>query len=177
MRIYTKFGDKGNTQLLGGAVVPKNDLRVEAYGGVDELNSVIGIAIGFCDMQEISESLTSIQNDLFQIGAELASKGAKARPVPPARVSELEAEIDRLWGQLPPLQNFILPGGSKTASLLHHARTVCRRAERSIIALSQKESINPDIVVYMNRLGDLLFTQARYVNYSKKVPEVIWKGR
>ncbi len=177
MRIYTKFGDKGNTQLLGGAVVPKNDLRVEAYGNVDELNSVLGIAIGFCDIEEISSSLTAIQRDLFQIGAELASKGAKAKPVSPSRVSELEAEIDRLWEQLPPLQNFILPGGSKTASLLHHARTVCRRAERSIIALSQKESVNPDIIIYINRVGDLLFTQARYANYKKKVPEAIWKGR
>ncbi len=177
MRIYTKFGDKGNTQLLGGGVVPKNDPRVEAYGDVDELNSVLGIAIGFCEVEPISSSLGAVQRDLFQIGAELATKGAKARPVPPSRVSEMEAEIDRLWDELPPLQNFIIPGGSKTASLLHHARTVCRRAERSIVALSQAEQVNPDIIVYMNRLSDLLFTQARYVNYKKRVPEVIWKGR
>lgn len=176
MKIYTKFGDKGNTQLLGGSVVPKNDLRVEAYGGVDELNSVIGVVISFCEAGELTPSLTKIQQDLFVIGAELASKGGKVRPLPPARTGELESEIDRLWEQLPPLQNFILPGGSKSASLLHNARTVCRRAERSIIALSQKEPVNPDIIVYMNRVGDLLFAMARYVNYRKKVGEVLWKG-
>lgn len=177
MRIYTKFGDKGNTQLLGGTVVPKNDLRVEAYGNIDELNALLGIAISFSDSEELKSSLTRIQNDLFVIGAELASKGAKAKQIPPSRASELEAEIDKMWDELPPLQNFILPGGSKTASLLHHARTVCRRAERSIIALSQKEAVNPEIIIYINRVGDLLFTHARHVNYSKKVPEVIWKGR
>ncbi len=177
MRIYTKFGDKGNTQLLGGGVVPKNDLRVEAYGNVDELNSVLGIAIAFCELEEVSSSLGAIQRDLFRIGAELASKGERTRPVAPSRVSDMEAEIDRLWDQLPPLQNFIIPGGSKTASLLHHARTVCRRAERSIVALSQEEQVAPDLIVYVNRLSDLLFTQARYVNYRKKVPEAIWKGR
>ncbi|MFN7991513.1 MAG: cob(I)yrinic acid a,c-diamide adenosyltransferase [Candidatus Micrarchaeia archaeon] len=177
MKVYTKFGDKGNTALLGGVVVPKNDLRVEAYGSVDELNSVLGIAIAFSDIEEITVSLTKIQSDLFVIGAELASKGAKARHIPPARVSELEIEIDGLWEQLPPLQNFILPGGSRTASLLHHARTVCRRAERSIISLSQKEQVSPDIIVYINRVGDLLFTMARFANHRKKVHEIIWKGR
>ncbi len=177
MRIYTKFGDKGQTSLLGGSVVPKSDPRGEAYGAVDELNSVLGIAISFSDIEEITSSLTQIQNDLFVIGAELASKGAKSKQIPPSRVSELEAEIDRLTEQLPPLANFILPGGSKTASLLHHARTVCRRAERTIISLSQKEPLNPDIIVYMNRVGDLLFTHARFANHRKKVQEIIWKGR
>jgi cob(I)alamin adenosyltransferase len=177
MKIYTKFGDKGSTQLIGGAVVPKNNPRVEAYGGIDELNAVLGIVIAFSDMDELFSQLTKIQNDLFVIGAELASKGAKSRTISPARVGELEREIDRMWEQLPPLRNFILPGGSKTASLLHLARTVCRRAERSIIALSQKEPVNPDIIVYVNRVGDLLFTMARYINYKKKVPEIIWKGR
>src|SRR4030095_15570170 len=176
MKIYTKFGDKGSTSLLGGTVVPKNDLRVDAYGNVDELNSVIGLAVSFSDLEELSGSLQKIQNDLFVIGAELASKGSKVKQIPPARVSELEEEIDRLWEPLPPLQNFILPGGSKTASLLHHARTVCRRAERSIISLSQKETVNPEIIIYVNRVGDLLFAMARYANYKKKVIEVIWKG-
>jgi cob(I)alamin adenosyltransferase len=177
MRVYTKFGDKGNTQLLGGSVVPKNDLRVEAYGNVDELNSILGIAISFSDITELQDSLRRVQNDLFVIGAELASKGARARQIAPSRVSDLESEIDSMWDQLPPLQNFILPGGSKEASILHHARTVCRRAERAIIALSQKEPVNPDIIIYVNRVGDLLFTQARFVNHRKKVPESIWKGR
>lgn len=176
MKIYTKFGDKGSTQLLGGVVVPKDDLRVEAYGSVDEFNSVLGIAIAFSDLEDVSTSLRKIQGDLFVIGAELASKGAKTRPISPARTGELEKEIDLMWDSLPPLQNFILPGGSKTASLLHHCRTVCRRAERAIIALSKKEPVNPDIIVYINRVGDLLFAMARFVNYKKKVPEVIWKG-
>lgn len=177
MKVYTKFGDKGSTQLLGGSVVPKNDPRVEAYGNIDELNALLGIAVSFSDSGELKESLTKIQNDLFVIGAELASKSGKPKRIPPSRVSELESEIDLMWDQLPPLQNFILPGGSKTASLLHHARTVCRRAERSIVSLSQKEPVDPDIIVYVNRVGDLLFTMARYVNYRKKVPERIWKGR
>lgn len=177
MRIYTRFGDKGKTQLLGGAVVPKNDLRVEAYGDIDELNSVLGIAVSFCEQDDIRGPLTRIQNDLFVIGASLASKGAKARQIPPTRVPELEAEIDRLWDQLPPLRNFIVPGGCKSASLLHHARAVCRRAERSIIALSQKEAVDPSIIIYVNRVGDLLFAQARFANYRQRIPEAVWKGR
>ncbi|MCI0504016.1 cob(I)yrinic acid a,c-diamide adenosyltransferase [Candidatus Micrarchaeota archaeon] len=178
MKIYTKFGDRGSTSLIGGAVVPKNDLRVEAYGAVDELNAVLGVAMAFADAGPLRESLSRIQKDLFIIGAGLATRGgAKAKPLPPARIEELEKEIDGLWADLPPLRNFIIPGGSRTASLLHLARTVCRRAERSIIALSQKEAINPDTVIYMNRVGDLLFTQARHVNYENKAEEAVWKGR
>jgi cob(I)alamin adenosyltransferase len=183
MRIYTKFGDKGSTSLIGGTVVPKNDPRVEAYGAVDELNAALGLVIAFSDMPGLKESLGKVQRDLFLIGAELAAKkskassGARPKPLPASRVGDLEKEIDAMWAQLPPLQHFLIPGGSKTASLLHLARTVCRRAERSIITLSQKEPVNPDIITYMNRVGDLLFTQARHVNYVKKVPEVIWKGR
>lgn len=175
MRIYTKFGDKGNTALLGGVVVPKNHPRVEAYGAVDELNAVLGLAIAFGTDQKINDSLAGVQKDLFIIGAELA--GEKAKNLPPARISELEAEIDALEADLPPIHHFIIPGGSKTASLLHLARTVCRRAEREIIALSQKEMLSPDLIIYMNRVGDLLFVQARYVNYQKKIPETTWKGR
>jgi cob(I)alamin adenosyltransferase len=177
MRIYTKFGDKGSTALIGGAVVPKDDLRVEAYGAVDELNAVLGAVISFSDSRELSASLMEIQKDLFVIGAELATKSGKARRIRPSRTSELEAQIDSMSDELPPLKNFILPGGSKTSSLLHLARTVCRRAERSVVALSRKEAVNPDIIVYMNRVGDLLFMQARFVNYRKKVSEKIWKGR
>ncbi len=178
MKIYTKFGDKGQTALIGGAVVPKDDLRVEAYGSVDELNAVLGVAISFADSSTLKSSLSCIQKDLFIIGAELASKGgAKARPLPPSRVGELEKEIDSLWADLPPLRNFIIPGGSRTASLLHLARTICRRAERAIVSLSRKEAVNPDTIVYMNRVGDLLFAHARHVNYEKKVDEIIWKGR
>jgi len=177
MRIYTKFGDKGSTSLIGGTVVPKNDPRVEAYGAVDELNAVLGLAIAFSDAPGLGESLRGIQSDLFIIGAELATKGKKAKAIPPSRTGEIEKEIDRLWAELPPLTHFIIPGGSKSASLLHLARTVCRRAERAVIALSQKEAVNADTIVYMNRVGDLLFTWARFVNYKKKVPETLWKGR
>jgi cob(I)alamin adenosyltransferase len=162
-------------------VVPKNDPRVEAYGAVDELNATLGLVIAFAEDESLEASLGRIQKDLFQIGAELAAKvrkGAKSpRPLPPARIGEIEKEIDSMWEDLPPINHFIIPGGSKTASLLHLARTVCRRAERAVITLSQKENVDADIIVYMNRVGDLLFTQARYVNWKKKAPETIWKGK
>jgi cob(I)alamin adenosyltransferase len=177
MRIYTKFGDNGNTSLLGGITVPKNDPRLEAYGSVDELNAVLGIVVAFSEKKDPVDSIKRVQNDLFIIGAELSSKGAKFKQIPPKRVSEIEGEIDKLEAELPPLHHFVVPGGSKTASLLHLARTVCRRAERAIVALSQKENVNPDIIIYMNRVGDLLFVLGRYENYRKKVPEVTWRGR
>lgn len=177
MPIYTKFGDKGKTSLIGGDVVPKNDPRVKAYGCVDELNAVLGLALSFCEVEDVHTALSGVQDDLFVIGAELASKGVKPRTIRPARMSRLEAEIDRLDSSLPPLRHFILPGGSKNASLLHLARTVCRRAERDIVTLSEKEKVNPDTIIYLNRLGDLLFVLARYVNHKKKVEETIWRQR
>ncbi len=181
MRIYTKFGDKGNTSLFGGATVSKSDLRVDAYGNIDELNALLGVVLSSGTQKELSNVLKSslkiIQKDLFVIGTELATKGTKPKKILlPSRISELEAEIDALDAQLPLLRNFILPGGSKTSSLLHLARTICRRAERSIVALAQKETINPEIVVYINRVGDLLFMHARYANYKSRIPETIWKG-
>ncbi|MBN1170007.1 cob(I)yrinic acid a,c-diamide adenosyltransferase [Candidatus Micrarchaeota archaeon] len=176
MRIYTKFGDKGKTTLLGGATVSKNDLHVEAYGSVDELNAILGTVIAFCDIPELTVSLKKIQMDLFVIGAELASKGEKTKTISLMRIEDLEAEIDLIAPELPPLHNFILPGGSRTSSLLHLARTVCRRAERKVVALQENEKINPDILTYLNRVGDLLFMHARQTNYRKKVDEVVWKG-
>jgi len=175
MALYTKFGDRGQTSLLGGSVVTKDEPRVEAYGAVDELNAVLGVVIAFSDIDDVTASLSRIQKDLFVIGAELA--GGK-KHIRPSRVGDLEKEIDVLWPELPPLKHFIIPGGSKIASLLHLARTVCRRAERQVVLLSNKEKkkVNPDIIVYLNRLSDLLFTHARYVNYKKKKEEVIWKG-
>lgn len=175
MKIYTRFGDSGNTTLLGGTVVSKDELAVGAYGSVDELNAFLGTVLSFSEMQELTDSLKRIQSDLFIIGAELASKGS-SKTIPPARISEIEAEIDKLAAELPPLKNFILPGGSKTASLLHLARTVCRRAEREVVALSKTEKVNPATITYLNRVGDLLFMLARHVNYKKKVDETIWKG-
>ena len=176
MSIYTKFGDKGTTSLVGGGTISKSHARVEAYGDVDELNSVLGIVVSFSEKKNVTDSLQKIQKDLFIIGAELASKTPK-KTISPARVGEIEKEIDGLESELPPLGNFILPGGSKTASLLHHARTVCRRAERKVVSLSEKEKINPDLIIYLNRVGDLLFILARYVNYKKKIDETLWKGR
>ncbi len=176
MRIYTKFGDKGQTSLIGGGIVPKSDVRVDAYGSIDELNAVLGIVLSFSEISELEDSLKNIQKDLFTIGAELATTDARSRNISPSRVGELESEIDRLSSELPPLSHFILPGGSKTASLLHLARTICRRAERKVVELSTKEKVNPDVMTYLNRVGDLLFVQARYVNYKKKVNEVLWKG-
>jgi len=175
MPIYTKFGDKGKTAFLGG-VVPKSNPRVEAYGSVDELNAVLGIVIAFAENNELKDSLSAIQRDLFVVGSELASVGVK-KHINPARVSEIESQIDKVEELLPPLNHFILPGGSKNASLLHLARTICRRAERRMVALSEKEKINLDLIVYMNRLGDYLFVLARSVNYRKKIAEVVWKGR
>jgi cob(I)alamin adenosyltransferase len=177
MPIYTKFGDKGKTSLVGGDVVPKNDHRVEAYGSVDELNAVLGLALSFNEMEDVSIALAGVQDDLFVIGAELASKGVKAKAIRPSRMSRLEAEIDRLDALLPPLKHFILPGGSKNASLLHLARTICRRSERRVVTLAEKERVNPDTIIYLNRLGDLLFVLARFVNYKKKVDETLWRGK
>ncbi|MBU0532709.1 cob(I)yrinic acid a,c-diamide adenosyltransferase [Candidatus Micrarchaeota archaeon] len=176
MAIYTKFGDKGVTTLLGSNEIPKNHPRIEAYGTIDELNSTIGVVIAFSDIDSVTNSLRKIQKDLFVIGAELASKTPKNR-LGLVRISEIEEEIDVLEAKLPPLKHFILPGGSKTASLLHHTRTVCRRAERAVVAASVKEKINPHLIMYLNRGGDLLFMLARYVNYKKKVDEILWKGR
>lgn len=175
MPVYTKFGDQGKTALIGGAVVPKDHPRVEAYGSVDELNAVLGLAMAFMEDGELAASLARAQKDLFIVGAELA--GGK-KQISPSRAGELEREIDLMWAELPPLRHFIIPGGSRTASLLHLARTVCRRAERQAVRLStsEKKKINPDIIIYLNRLGDLLFTQARYVNYRKKKDEAVWKG-
>jgi len=175
MAIYTKFGDRGQTSLLGGSVVAKDDPRVEAYGSVDELNAVLGVVIASGDGSGLTASLSRIQKDLFVIGAELS--GGK-KHLSPARIGDLEKEIDALWNELPPLKHFVVPGGDKTAALLHLARTVCRRAERQVVLLSNKEKkrVNPDIIIYLNRLSDLLFTQARYVNYRKKKEETIWKG-
>lgn len=182
MPIYTKFGDQGKTSLFGGDVVQKDDLRVDAYGSVDELNAVLGVVLSLSEDAPLNKLLLSIQSDLFSIGAQLASKTPSKTLSPRStinlnRVSELEQEIDRMELELPPLRNFILPGGNKVAAMLHLARTICRRAERRVVALSQKEKVNPTIIVYINRLSDLLFVQARFVNYKKKVTETIWKGK
>ena len=167
MKIYTKTGDEGETGLFGGGRVPKDDPRVRAYGEVDELNAAIGLAAALDPWVYDRERLEAIQRDLFTIGAELATPDPaklKAPSLDGARVLALEAGIDGHEANLPPLKNFILPGGSPKAAAFHLARTVCRRAERTIVELARGQKVNPEIVKYLNRLSDLLFVLARAVN-------------
>lgn len=181
MKIYTKTGDEGETGLFDGTRVPKHDPRVEAYGEVDEVNALVGTIRAILSDQEIGEILASIQRDLFAIGAQLADPkfGERKRKekvvLNEARVKELEDTIDRCEAELPPLKHFILPGGSHAGSLLHLARTVCRRAERRTIALKhQGIPVSPILIIYMNRLSDLLFVLARVVNHRQGIQEVAW---
>lgn len=169
-KIYTKTGDKGETSLYGGKRVSKANLRVEAYGTVDELNSAIGIVLAKMPNTE----LTNIQNDLFEIGTSLANPKEEPIKKLKKRVEEFEKLIDNMTKELPTLRNFILPGGGVGGSHLHLARSICRRAERKIVELSQKENIDNGILIYFNRLSDLLFTMARFVNHKEKQKEVIW---
>lgn len=179
MKIYTKTGDKGDTSLFGGQRVPKDALRIEAYGTVDELNSVLGIVRADNKENEIDSIIDRIQNDLFVLGADLAtprSQSSKSIKRIDAKDSRhLEKTIDQLEEQLKPLKTFILPGGSLVAARLHFARTVCRRAERSAVRLSRNEDIGEGTTIYLNRLSDLLFVLARYANHAAGVSETKWK--
>ena len=173
MKIYTKTGDKGTTGLFGGARVPKDDPRIEAYGTVDELNSFLGLARASWPSSPLDAELGLVQSDLFAIGARLAAPGSDRFPgADPARLAALEGAIDAMESELPPLRNFILPGGCAAAAHLHVARSVCRRAERLVVALGGEESS----VVYLNRLSDYLFVAARYANLKQGVDDVIWTG-
>jgi len=180
MKIYTKTGDGGATSLFGGQRVPKDALRIEAYGTIDELNSVLGLSISESDDPEITELLTAVQNRLFEVGADLATPRSiekkRIRRIVPKDAVPLEKAIDGMEEKLKPLKAFILPGGSPLASRLHFARTVCRRAERIVVRLSRNEEVGEGIVIYLNRLSDLLFVLARYANHQAGVPEVKWKG-
>ena len=172
MKIYTKTGDRGETSLFGGARVAKNDPRIEAYGTIDELNSFAGVARASWPSSPIDAQLARIQSDLFDIGAHLASPGStRFTGADPARIAELESAIDAMESELQPLRNFILPGGCAAAAHLHVARTVCRRAERLVVALHDEPSI-----VYLNRLSDYLFVAARYANLKHGVDDVTWTG-
>jgi cob(I)alamin adenosyltransferase len=171
-RVYTKTGDQGQTSLVGGERVSKASLRVNAYGDVDELNCVIGLSRTRTIDQEIDDVLGLIQNDLFTLGADLASPSEIEVP----RIGEqftknLEELADRFLVELEPLKEFILPGGAEAGAVLHLARTVARRAERRAVALSEVEQLNPETIVYLNRLSDLLFILARVVNHRAGVPE------
>ena len=182
MKIYTKTGDEGETSLFGGMRVPKDDARVRAYGDVDELNAVLGFAIALEPTFEPAMFAT-MQRDLFTIGAELATpdpaKMGKAlarsgTAIGASDVAALEDVIDHYEAKLKPLKNFILPGGTPKAAAFHVARTVCRRAERSVVTLSRTEQINPAIIHFLNRLSDLLFVLARAVNQQADTPDVQW---
>jgi cob(I)alamin adenosyltransferase len=169
-KIYTKRGDKGKTDLLKGGRVGKDSARVEAYGTVDELNSVLGAAETFCAAAEIKETIVRIQRDLFSLGSVLAQKektdfSEQLLEGLETRVVEMEQQIDTFDKELPRLMNFILPGGTKGAGLIHQARSVCRRAERRVVAVSRRGVIDPVVYRYLNRLSDLLFTLARVENY------------
>ncbi len=179
MKIYTKTGDKGDTSLFGGQRVPKDALRIEAYGTVDELNSVLGIVRSDNKENEIDSIIDRIQNDLFVLGADLATprsqSGKSIKRIDAKDSRHLERTIDQLEVHLKSLKTFILPGGSTVAARLHFARTVCRRAERSVVRLSRNEDIGEGITIYLNRLSDLLFVLARYANHTAGVSETKWK--
>lgn len=172
-RVYTKTGDKGETSLVGGARARKDSARVAAYGDVDELNSSIGVARAFCADGEITSLLAEIQNHLFVLGSGLASpKGVDAPSIGEEHIRKLEIWIDSFLDGMEPLKEFILPAGKPAGALLHLARSVCRRAERSSVSLMKKEETRPEAVVYLNRLSDLLFVLARAANISDGFSEV-----
>jgi cob(I)alamin adenosyltransferase len=179
MKIYTKTGDSGETSLFGDIRVSKADARVDAYGEVDELNACLGAARAAGIDADVSALIESLQKDLFALGARLADPSGRIAPrvgkvaIDAATVQRLEQAIDRLEETLPPLRHFILPGGSPAGALLHLARTVCRRAERRVIALGT-DAVDPMLIVYLNRLSDLLFVIARAVNHRSGNPETEW---
>jgi len=171
-KIYTRTGDDGSTGLGDGTRVAKDGLRVEAFGTVDELNSAIGLLLSVSLPEEIYGSLTRIQHELFDLGGELCMPGTTL--IPDEYVTQLESELDRFNDDLPPLKDFILPGGSEAAARCHMARTICRRAERRVVALAKSEDGNPVSQRYLNRLSDLLFVLARVLARAEGGSEVIW---
>jgi cob(I)alamin adenosyltransferase len=188
VKIYTRTGDSGETGLFGGGRVPKNDPRVEAYGDVDELNAALGLGVTVLEregMPDFAERILHIQEDLFSIGAHLATPGAgdpggaaaHLPTLPVSRIVEMERWIDEADERLSPLRTFILPGGDEAAAHLHLARTVCRRAERRVITLAALSAVDGSILIYLNRLSDLLFTFARLANLRAGQEDVPWTGR
>jgi cob(I)alamin adenosyltransferase len=181
MKIYTKTGDGGETGLFGGERVSKNSLRIEAYGTIDELNSFIGMTINGLDDSSIKPLLEKIQNQLFTIGADLATPDNKKnekldiKRTPSQFHLEIEKEIDSYEEKLDPLKNFILPGGPNGAAYLHICRAITRRAERKVVALNNVEKIGENIIIFLNRLSDLFFVLARYENSVSGTPDIEWK--
>jgi len=179
-RIYTKTGDKGETALFGGRRVPKSHLRVDAYGTVDELNSFIGLLCDSLENQEIKNLLQQVQHRLFTIGAHLASDPAKSLAPPDMEsgdIQALEQAMDDMDEHLPDLKNFILPGGHPAASLCHICRTVCRRAERLVVALHLSDPVDERVLQYLNRLSDYFFVLARYLVHDAGAAEIVWNPR
>lgn len=179
MKIYTKTGDQGTTSLFGGRRISKDDLRIEAYGTIDELNSCIGLLNNMIQQDDLRNHMLDIQAYLFVIGSNLAADPENnSIKVPALEVSKtnlLETWIDEMEKELKPLQYFVLPGGSQGSSQAHLCRTVCRRAERRVVSLSQMESVNPEIIIYLNRLSDYLFVLSRYLNQLNEIEEIYWK--
>lgn len=176
MKIYTKTGDEGNTGLFGGERISKDDIRIEAYGTVDELNANIGVLIAALEKTK-PDILTDIQSDLFTIGSQLATKDSSKLMIVGislARVEALESQIDFMETELPSLTTFVLPGGHYTSGLTHICRTVARRAERRIVTLSRHETVTPEITIYLNRLSDYFFVLSRYLNHCAGVNDVPW---
>lgn len=184
MKIYTKTGDKGQTALYGGTRVSKASARVDAYGNIDELNSFIGFAKSEIKDDEVIRQLKKIQFDLFTLGSESATptdklmlangKSRLTLMITDQEIEELENWMDEFEKELQPLQFFILPGGGKSATSLHICRTVCRRAERSLVFLNESEEVRPELIKYLNRLSDYLFVLARYVSKLSDEPEEYW---
>jgi cob(I)alamin adenosyltransferase len=179
MKIYTKTGDRGDTRLFDGTKVRKHHDRVDAYGDIDELNSFIGAAASFVTDAELATILADIQKDLFSVGAQLADPKFRERAsgkfqLAPERTAVLEETIGRFETELPPLRQFILAGGGHAGALLHVARTVCRRAERRVVKLSEEVEVSAGVIEYLNRLSDFLFVIARVVNYREGKQEVPW---
>lgn len=182
MKIYTKTGDKGETGLLGGERVSKDSLRLNAYGTIDELNAFIGLAIAEVKSVKVMNVLVDLQNKLFILGSDLAapenekSVKLKVSRTPSNFIDQTEKIIDEFESQLDELKNFILPGGSKGAALLHICRTISRRAEREIVALKNSVSISRNILMFVNRISDLFFVLARFENKYSNIPDTIWKS-
>lgn len=181
MKIYTKKGDAGHTELYGGKAISKSDIRIRAYGTLDELNAVFGLILAEESLPAVQQALLqAIQGELFALGTELATVGAKTTAAPKLgddHIQVLENAIDEMEDGLPQLKNFILPGGNRVSSLLHLARTVCRRAEREVVALHLVEELRPQVLIYLNRLSDLLFVCARMTQNLAGLPEIIWNPR
>jgi cob(I)alamin adenosyltransferase len=180
MKIYTKTGDAGSTGLFGGARVDKDDARVEAYGTVDETNAAIGTARAAKPPETVERVLAEVQADLFVLGAELACVAGKEdklrmRLLAAADIARLEQAIDASEATLAPLTSFVLPGGTPAAAALHHARTVCRRAERRVLAAGRQSPVRADVLIYLNRLSDLLFVLARRANHEAGIADQPWQ--